>query len=214
MTVARRPCRAARGIATPAGRFPAGRGADRTAPRLRRLRRACAPTCTARGRCASPTERRGCVAVSRRALGPSQRLRLRCLRAAFAFARRLRSAASECRGVLPSTSSPSVAGATRRASRTITNAIPISSSAPITTAGRTTLLNLPESEDVLVVAVVVSSEDPSVSSLNAPPAPRPAASAAGAGVPASASRAARDSTHALARRLRDVGRERLGTWRA
>ncbi len=67
---------------------------------------------------------------------------------------------------------------------------------------------------LVVVAVVVSSEDPSVSSLNAPPAPRPAASAAGAGVPASASRAARDSTHALARRLRDVGRERLGTWRA
>ncbi len=146
-------------------------------------------------------------------------MRLRCLRAAFAFARRLRSLSGEWRGELPSTSSPSVAGATRRASRTITKPIPIRSNTATPVASRITLFELVFSEDEVVVVfavlvVSVGSEEPSVSSLSAPPVPKPVASAAGAHALTSASSAVRHSAHAHARRLRQWESERLATRRA
>ncbi len=120
------------------------------------------------------------------------------------------------RAVAPPLNAPSSTGATLRASRTITKAIPTSSATAATSASRTTLLEFElEVVPVSVVAVVavvvgVVSCPPCVSSLNALPPPTAVADIAGVASADESANAPRTQRHARTR-WRDAMRWLLDT---
>lgn len=149
----------------------------------------------------------------------TQRVRLRCLRAAFAFARRLRIVTAMSRAARSSVRPGSTAGAVLCASRTITRAIAVSSTTAAPIAMITVFFEFETGAVEAVVSVFCvcagSSCPALLSSLNAPPSAAlpPADNAAGALAPA---RESVSSAHAQTRaaRLRQAAWEGLDTARA